>query len=140
MYELRKYTCLCSMYLMVCAPMGAGAAQASAQHKLQAGFALAQACEHEIDDDMAMYEECIGHAMNRVTGDRHVLLGIHFQAWLIADLAARQNSPRAATLRKLHQQGVTRQLRATQLKLGELCRVKSIPCAHVRTRMYSRLG
>jgi hypothetical protein len=113
-------------------------AQPRVEQDLRSGFALAQDCEKEIDDDMAFYEECIGHAVDRVIGKTHVILGLHFQAWLMADLAARQDSPRALSLRKRHQQGLQQQLNATGIKLSQLCRAKKLSCATVRSCMGQR--
>ncbi len=110
-----------------------------AEQHLRSGFALAQTCEKEIDDDLTFYGECIGHAMDRVAGQRQVLLGLHFQAWLMADLAARQNSTRSIELRKRHAQGMQRQLRASGMTLDQLCQAKKIVCETVRERMAQRL-
>jgi hypothetical protein len=124
--------------LAICAPSQAKQQQ-PAEKRLHAGFALAQTCEHEIDDDMSSYGECIGHAMDRVSKQRHVLLGLHFQAWLMADLAARQNSLRSFELRQQHAHGVKKQLRATGVTLDQLCQAKQIACESIRVRMAQKL-
>lgn len=87
-----------------------------------------------------MYEECIGHAINRIASKDQVLLGLHFQVWLMADLAARQNSPRAVVLRTRHEQGMKQQLQAIGLSLNQLCQIKKVSCSTVRARMGSHLG
>ncbi len=135
MYKLRKISRLAFMFLAVTTLPSYAMPHSAFEQSIRSGIALAQACENEIDDDMALYGECIGHVVNRVARQKHVLLGVYFQAWLIADLAARQNSPRALALRKRHQQGIGRLLRATGHKLDQLCDTKQLACSTVRARM-----
>jgi hypothetical protein len=139
MYQLHVRNWLCVLSIALLSSAHQAVAQPSAEQGLRSGFDLAQACEKEIDDDMAFYEECIGHAIDRVSGKRHLLLGVHFQAWLMADLAARQNSTRALALRKRHEQGLQQQLKATGMKLSELCQAKKLSCAAVRLRIEQRI-
>jgi hypothetical protein len=139
MYLLQKHVLVSYFFLALVGLPIAAMAQPKAEQALRSGFVLAQACEKEIDDDMALYEECIGHAIDRVTAQRHVILGIHFQAWLMADLAARQNGPRALIMRKRHAQGMNQQIKLTGVTLNQLCQVKQISCATVRSRMNQRL-
>lgn len=139
MYKLQRLSGWVCVFLTVNSLPSYAALKNTHEQSIRSGFALAQACESEIDDDMAMYEECIGHAVNRAAKQKHVLLGVHFQAWLMADLATRQNSPRALALRKRHQQGIERQLRTTGHKLDQLCDIKQLVCASVRTRMGQQL-
>jgi hypothetical protein len=133
MLQIRAW--VCCFFLALVGSLGSAMAQPKIEQALYSGFVLAQACEKEIDDDMASYEECIGHAIDRVTAQRHVVLGIHFQAWLMADLAARQNGSRALLLRKRHTQGMNLQMKATKVTLNQLCQAKKISCANVRLRM-----
>jgi hypothetical protein len=140
MYLLQKLIWAGCLYLIVSGSSTTLALNLPAADNIRAGFNLAQACENEIDDDMAMYEECIGHVIDRAAGKKHSLLGAHFQAWLMADLAARQNSPRALALRQRHYWATKRQLRATGLVLDDLCSIKKLSCATVRARMSSNLG
>jgi hypothetical protein len=121
-----------------------GLADAAAQspqleRNLRSGFAMAQACEKEIDDDMTFYGECIGHAADRVAGQRRVLLGLHFQAWLMADLAARQNSTHALALRTQHVQGLAKQMKATKISWSQLCSAKQMRCELVKERLAQSL-
>jgi hypothetical protein len=135
MYWLQKRSLIsCLLFGIACAS-GEAEARSQAEQSLRSGFDLAQACESEIDDDMTFYGECIGHAMDRMPGQKHVLLGLHFQAWLMADLAARQNSPRAVALRQQHLKAAKLQLRATGTTLNQLCRIKQLSCNTVRLRM-----
>ena len=135
MYLQRKLIGLIFVFLAVTSAPSYPAPKTAPEQSIRSGFALAQTCEKEIDDDMGLYEECIGHTVNRAPVNKHVLLGLHFQVWLVADLAARQNSPRAATVRQQHLQGMAKQLRATGLSLNAMCQLKSIDCASVRIRM-----
>ncbi len=140
MYITRKLAGLGCVFLFVTSAPSYAAPKTRAEQSIRSGFALAQSCENEIDDDMGLYEECIGHAMSRAFANKYVLLGVHFQAWLVADLAARQNSPRATTLRQQQQRGTARQIRATGLSLNALCQLKSIDCTGVRIRMRNHIG
>jgi hypothetical protein len=135
MSQLQRRALVSCFFLALASSSGSAKAQPKSEQALRSGFVLAQACEGEIDDDMASYEECIGHAIDRVTAQRHVILGIHFQAWLMADLAARQNGSRALILRKRHARGMNLQMKATQVTLNQLCQAKQISCANVRLRM-----
>lgn len=107
--------------------------------QVRQGFTVAQACEVEIDDDLTSYGECIGHAIDRMTGQRLGLLGLHFQAWLIADLAARQGSTRSVQLRQRYQQALSRSLRANGWTVQQLCKAKSLACEPVQQRMQQRM-
>jgi hypothetical protein len=107
--------------------------------QLRLGIEAAQACEKEIDDDLGPYEECVGHAANRLRNQARALLGLHFQAWLMADLAARQKSGRAGLVREHHHRELQRQLKATAYKLALLCEFKQLDCTDVRQRMAQRL-
>ncbi len=107
--------------------------------QVRQGFAVAQACEAEIDDDLTWYGECIGHAIDRMTGQRLGLLGLHFQAWLIADLAARQGSTRSVPLRQRYQQALSRSLRANGWSVQQLCKVKSLACEPVQLRLQQKM-
>jgi hypothetical protein len=111
------------------------ATHARADARVQAGFATAQSCENEVDDDLGSYEECINHAANTLRSKPHALLGLHFQAWLVADLAARQHGPRAAHVRRVQLRSVHRQSRVTGITLDQLCTLKNMRCAEVRVRM-----
>lgn len=136
----RKSVWMCSILLVFSNASSYAEAQSSLTQAVRNGFAIAQACEKEIDDDMASYEECVGHAVNRIAIKDHVLLGLHFQVWLMADLAARQNSPRAMALRTRHAQGLKQQLQTTGLSLSQLCQIKKVSCSTVRARMGGNLG
>lgn len=103
------------------------------------GFTVAQACEVEIDDDLTSYGECIGHAIDRMTGQRLGMLGLHFQAWLIADLAARQGSTRSAQLRQRYHQALSRSLRTNGWSVQQLCKAKSLACEPVQLRLRQKL-
>jgi hypothetical protein len=120
--------------------VGAVQAQASGFEKqLKQGFSAAQACEHEVDDDLGAYEECINHATNSFRRQPHVLLGLHFQAWLVADLAARQHAGRSFLVRNQQAQALHQQLKINKLSLKRLCEIKRIDCADVSVRMAQRL-
>jgi hypothetical protein len=111
------------------------ATHARADARVQAGFATAQSCENEVDDDLGSYEECINHAANTLRSKPHALLGLHFQAWLVADLIARQHGPRAAHVRRVQQRSMQQQSRATGVTLAQLCTLKNLRCAEIRARM-----
>jgi hypothetical protein len=115
------------------------APSAHADARIQAGFSAAQSCESEIDDDLGSYEECINHAANTLRGKSQALLGLHFQAWLVADLAARQHGPRSAQMRRVQQRNVQRQSRATGVTLDQLCVLKNLRCSDVKTRMRQKI-
>ena len=120
------------------------AAAAATPHPLPAeqvrsGFKVAQACELEIDDDLTSYGECIGHAADRLTGQRQALLGLHFQAWMMADLAARQGSTRSLALRAGYQRALEKSLRANGWTVKQLCIVKQLTCAPVELRLRQKL-
>jgi hypothetical protein len=138
MNKLHVSDWLCALCAVLVCSVSQAATHSRAEQGLQSGFVMAQSCEKEIDDDMAFYEECVGHAISRVAGQSHVMLGLHFQAWLMADLAARQNSSRALILRKRHAHGLHQQLKATGMKLNQLCRAKKLSCSTVRSRMEQR--
>jgi hypothetical protein len=139
MSQLQKRGVTWITLMMLICTTGSSVARASGEQHLLTGFALAQTCEKEIDDDMTDYGECIGHAIDRVAGQRHVLLGVHFQAWLMADLAARQNSLRASVLRRQHAQGMNKQMRATKITLTEVCKAKQLPCEPIKERLAQKL-
>lgn len=113
--------------------------------QLERGIAAAQACEAEVDDDLTSYGECVGHAADRLAGQRrslvaHSLVGLYFQAWLIADLAARQGSTRSAALRGSYQQALARGLRSTSLTVQQLCTVKQLDCEPVMQRLRQKIA
>jgi hypothetical protein len=112
---------------------------ASPGDRVRQGFAVAQACEAEIDDDLTSYGECIGHAVDRMAGQRLSLLGLNFQAWLIADLAARQGGTRAAPLRQRYQEALFRSLRANGWSVQQLCKAKKLACEPVQLRLRQRI-
>lgn len=107
--------------------------------QVRQGFTVAQACEVEIDDDLTSYGECIGHTIDRMTNQRLALLGLHFQAWLIADLAARQGSTRSVQLRQRYQQALFRSLRTNGWSLEQLCKAKRLACESVQLRMQQKI-
>jgi hypothetical protein len=118
------------------------AAQAQAhglEKQIQQGFLAAQACESEIDDDLGAYEECINHATNTLRRQPTVLLGLHFQAWLMADLAARQHAGRSFLIRQQQAQALHQQLKKNRLSLFRLCQIKRIDYADVSIRMAQRM-
>ncbi len=121
--------------------LAAGARPVTASHieQVRQGFTTAQACEVEIDDDLTSYGECIGHAVDRLNGQRLTLLGLHFQAWLIADLAARQGSTRSQLLRQRYQQALSRGLRANRWNIGQLCEAKKMRCDSVKQRLQQKI-
>ncbi len=96
------------------------------QAQLQRGFATAQTCEPEIDDDLDQYQECVGHAINALGHSGVYRLGAHFQAWLIADLAARQNSATASEMRHRQRQHIERLLITKKMTLTQLAVAKKI--------------
>lgn len=103
--------------------------------QLRLGFAAAQACEAEVDDDLTAYGECIGHAADRIPGQKLALLGLNFQAWLIADLMARQASNRAAPLRQRYQKALEQGLRVNGVGLQQLCTAKTLACGPIQQRL-----
>lgn len=107
--------------------------------QLRIGFSAAQACEPEIDDDLSAYGECIGHAADRFPGQKLPLLGLNFQAWLIADLMARQSSHRAIALRQRYQKALEQGMRANGVRLGQLCAAKTLACGPIQQRMRQKI-
>ena len=107
--------------------------------QVRSGFKVAQACEVEIDDDLTSYGECIGHAADRLAGQRLGLLGLHFQAWMMADLAARQGSTRSLQLRTRYQRVLSKGLRANGWTVRQLCAVKQLTCGPVELRLRQTL-
>lgn len=107
--------------------------------QVRQGFVVAQVCEAEIDDDLTAYGECIGHAIDRLPGRRLALLGLHFQAWLIADLAARQGGVRSVQLRQRYQQALQRSLRTTGWSVRQLCRAKQMACEPIELRLQQKI-
>ena len=103
------------------------------------GFSEAQACEPEIDDDLTSYGECIGHAADRMARRELSLLGLHFQAWLIADLAARQGSTSSQRLRQRYFQSLSRSLQKTGWSVKQLCTAKQLECETVELRLRQKL-
>lgn len=118
----------------------AGKPPSSLDGQLERGIAAAQACEIELDDDLTAYGECVGHAADRLSRQPHSRVGLHFQAWLIADLAARQGSTRSAQLRLGYQQALERGLRRSKVNLQLLCKIKNLDCAPVNQRLGQKLG
>jgi hypothetical protein len=102
------------------------------------GVVAAQACEIEIDDDLGLYEDCVGQAANRLRRQPQQLLGLHFQAWLVADLAARQGAGRSVIMRQDQHQALKRLLRKTGQSMTTLCSVKQLDCAEVQQRMLQK--
>ena len=111
-----------------------------ANAQLERGIAAAQTCETELDDDLTPYGECIGHAADRLSRQQKIMAGLYFQAWLIADLAARQGSTRAAQLRLNQQQALTRSLRSSGLSVQQLCKLKSLECGPVLQRLNQKIA
>ena len=107
--------------------------------QVRIGFKVAQACEVEIDDDLTSYGECIGHAADRLAGQRLGLLGLNFQAWMMADLAARQGSTRSLALRTRYKQALTKGLRTNRWTVKQLCEIKQLACAPVELRLKQKL-
>jgi hypothetical protein len=114
-------------------------AHADEQARVPAGFAAAQTCESEIDEDLGRYEECIHHAASGLAKKPHALLGLHFQAWLVADLAARQHSPRSAAARRAHLQQLQALSRSTGITVDQLCALKNLRCSDIKNRMQQKI-
>ena len=128
----------------ICLLAASAAAGAATPHplsaeKVRSGFIVAQACEVEIDDDLTSYGECIGHAADRLAGQRLALLGLNFQAWMIADLAARQGSTRSLLLRTRYQRALDKSLRANRWAVKQLCEVKQLTCGPIELRFKQKL-
>ncbi len=109
------------------------------QSELQIGFAASQRCEAEIDDDLDQYRECIGHVINALPAKGAARLGAHFQAWLMADLASRQASPVASSMRKTQHQYVKRFLIEQRLNLRQLVTFKNLRWHDISTRWHQQL-
>ncbi|MGL4575254.1 MAG: hypothetical protein ACRCV9_10740 [Burkholderiaceae bacterium] len=107
--------------------------------RVHAGFAAAQTCESEIDEDFGRYEECIHHAAAGLAKKPHALLGLHFQAWLVADLAARQHSPRSAAARSAHLRQLHALGRSTGITVDQLCALKTLRCSDIKHRMQQKI-
>ena len=132
------------MATTMCLLAASAAAGAATPHPLSAkqvrsGFKVAQACEVEIDDDLTSYGECIGHAADRLAGQRLALLGLNFQAWMVADLAARQGSTRSLLLRTRYQRALEKSLRANRWAVKQLCEVKQLACGPIELRLTQKL-
>ena len=106
------------------------------------GFVMAQACEVEIDDDLSAYGDCIGHAkdrLNHAKAPHQAVLGLHFQAWLIADLAARQGATHSLLLRQRYKDAVAQGLRRSGWRMEQLCQAKNLACEPVQLRMRQKM-
>ena len=106
------------------------------------GFGMAQACEVEIDDDLSAYGDCIGHAKDRLShakAPHQAVLGLHFQAWLIADLAARQGATHSLLLRQRYKDAVAQGLRRSGWRMEQLCQAKNLACEPVQLRMRQKM-
>ena len=117
-------------------------APTSPSEKARLGFAVAQACEVELDDDLSAYGDCIGHAKDRLAhakASRLTVLGLHFQAWLIADLAARQGATRAVVLRQRYKAALGQGLRRSGWRMEQLCEAKNLACESVQLRMQQKM-
>jgi hypothetical protein len=93
---------------------------------LHQGFLAAQACEAEIDDDLDQYAECIRYLVDRFRRDENQRLGIHIQAWLMADLAARQHSVGAVKLRDTQRTLIIALLSRQRLTLKQIAAEKGL--------------
>lgn len=116
------------------------AAPAASRPGAQAGIQGALACEAEIDDDLGQYEECLGHQANTWRRQPAALAGLHFQAWIMSDLAARQGAGRAELVRRQHRLGLARELRRAGLSLEQLCRLRGLDCGELRGRLRQSEG
>lgn len=108
---------------------------ASVADDLKRGFVAAQRCEKELDDDLSAYRSCIDYLTDRREQVAREKLGIHFQAWIIADLMARQHGDFAATMRSEQLKKIDKLLRTTRLTLAQLCEAKGVACADIGARM-----
>ena len=63
---------------------------------LRQGIALALACDDQIDEDLHFYAECVRAKLGLKRHAPAVRVGLYFQAWLVADLLARQDAEAAA--------------------------------------------
>jgi hypothetical protein len=95
--------------------------------EIQRGVALARTCEVEIDSDLGDYESCIAHKLNTIAKAPKQRLGLHFQSWLMADLAARQSTTRAAQMRKEQHVAAVRLMQRFRIDLRELTRITGVP-------------
>jgi hypothetical protein len=107
--------------------------------ELNRGFVAAQTCDKEIDDDLSAYRSCVDHLTDRRGRSAREKLGIHFQAWIVADLMARQHSDFAATMRSEQQKRIATLLRTTRLSLAQLCEAKNVACSDIGARMKAAL-
>ncbi len=127
-------------------------APAPARAPVQEGIATALACETEIDDDYWDYGNCIDLALDALktkypatTADAtrrqaQALAGAHWQAWLMADLGARQGAVGAAVLRKKHEQSLRLQLKAARWALERMCELRKLRCKEIRQRMAQKVA
>ena len=128
-------TCVCMFAVAALATVPAPLPAEQAR----SGFKVAQACEAEIDDDLTSYGECIGHAADRLAGQRLSLLGLYFQACMMADLAARQGGTRSLQLRAHYQQALLKGLRSSGWTVKQLCTAKQLTCGPVELRLRQKL-
>lgn len=119
----------------VCSGASRAKTMASPIVALQQGFRAAQACEAELDDDVAHYLECVRHVEEKYQRAPGVLLGLTFQAWLQLDLAARQHSTGAEKGRTAFAAKLWQRLRDQKLKPADLCAAKTMSCTDVELRL-----
>jgi hypothetical protein len=103
--------------------------------QVRAGFGAAQGCEPEIDDDLSNYVQCID--ARAADGKQAVpwRLGLHFQSWLMADLAARQDAFGADEARARWRGSWTHHADALGLGLAALCHLKGLDTQDVQRRL-----
>jgi hypothetical protein len=103
--------------------------------QLHRGFVAAQRCETEIDDDLSAYRSCIDHLIDRRAHSSQEKLGIHFQAWIMADLMARQHSDFAVGMRSDQLKKMRALQRITRTTLRDLCAAKQVICGDISARV-----
>ncbi len=131
----RLQVLLCVHTVFAAATVFAGARDTSNRAALRSGIAEAQTCEAEIDDDLSNYRSCIDHLADRPSLTPHEKLGIRFQAWIIADLMARQHADFAARMRADQFEKMGQLQKKTRASVDELCEAKRIACNDIKARL-----
>jgi hypothetical protein len=99
------------------------------------GMVAARHCEPEVADGINRWADCIRKQEAAMAPSTHARLGVHFQAWLTADHAARGGKPAAFRFRDVHAHHVARALDENQLTLHRLCTAGGLDCDTVEQRL-----
>lgn len=98
------------------------------------GVRLAQACEGEVDADLAPYTACIEAQLRAAGDDAARRAGLRFQAWIMADLATQHSAAGATDARLRWWRALQADLSAARLTVEELCAQRGLDVGEIRGR------